>query len=379
MKILILTGHFYPELHPRAFRANELACEFSRNGHDANVAILRTIANFDYEKYQKESNLKIQKLNLYNQLDILLPEPYSSSNKFLLWFENKYRFILDYFIGGLLFVNAVKIKKNIKLTNDYDLVISLSTPFMNHLGMALVKKQITNPRTIFVADSGDPFYRSQQTKRAPYFYYLEKYIYKKFDFLTVPAEASLNAYKGLIELNKIKIIPQGFNMENIKLGKVSPSEKITFAYSGVFYLDIRNPEFLLKTLVDLDIDFRFDIYLRHKDVAVTNLLKKYTPLLGDKVSITYGIKRDDLIYNLSTVDFLVNIDNLTTTQIPSKLIDYAITKRPIYSCNSTNYYKDDFLRFLRRDYSKSKYIDVSPYDIKKVTNQFIELIDEVDK
>jgi len=167
-------------------------------------------------------------------------------------------------------------------------------------------------------------------------------------------------------------------MENIKLGKVSPSEKITFAYSGVFYLDIRNPEFLLKTLVGLDIDFRFDIYLRHIDGAVTNLLNKYTHLLGDKVSITYGTKRDDLIYNLSTVDFLVNIDNLTTTQIPSKLIDYAIAKRPIYSCNSTNYYKDDFLRFLRRDYSKSKYIDVSPYDIKKVANQFIELIDEVD-
>lgn len=375
MKILILTGHFFPELHPRAFRANELACEFSRNGHDTNVAILRSITNFDYKNYQIKTNLKIQNLYLYSQSDILLPESQLYSNKFILILKRIYRLFIDYFLGGSLFINAVRIKKNIQFANDFDLVISLSTPFMNHLGMALIRKQIANPRTIFVADSGDPFYRSQQTLRAPYFYFLEKYIYKKFDFLTVPSEACLDAYKGLIEFNKIKIIPQGFNLENIRLGSPRHSEKIIFAYSGVFYLDIRNPEFLLKTLVNLNMNFRFDIYLRRFDESVTNLLNRYIPLLGEKLNITYGINRDDLLYRLSTVDFLINIDNLTINQIPSKLIDYAITKRPIYSCNSTNFCKEDLIKFMKRDYSKSEYIDVSKYDIKIVANQFIELVD----
>ena len=58
MKILV-TGHFYPELHPRAFRANELACEFASNGHDVNIAT-RTVTNFDYEEYQHKHNFKIQ-------------------------------------------------------------------------------------------------------------------------------------------------------------------------------------------------------------------------------------------------------------------------------------------------------------------------------
>lgn len=376
MKILIFTGHFHPEIHPRAFRASELACEFSSTGHEVTVITLRTITSFDYKKYEQNNNLKVCRINLYSRPEISVTPKKSSRSNFILFILKIYRFLLDYFIGGNLFINSFKIKKELKKIDDFNLIISLSTPFMNHLGMALIRKQIANLKTIFVADSGDPFYRSQQTKRAPYFYYLEKYVYKKFDFLTVPAKASLDAYKGLVEPNKIKIIPQGFNMENIKLGKVSPSEKITFAYSGVFYSDIRNPEFLLKTLVDLDIDFRFDIYLRHSDLAIDKLINKYTHLLGDKLNIKYGIKRDDLIYHLSTVDFLINIGNLTTTQIPSKLIDYAITKRPIYSCNSSNYYKEDFMRFLRRDYSNSLNIDVSNYDIKKVASQFIELIDE---
>ena len=119
------------------------------------------------------------------------------------------RLLIDYFLAGRLFLNAIKIKRNLKFTDDYDLLISLSTPFMNHLAISYVKKSFPNSKTLFVADSGDPFYRSQQTKRAPYFYFLEKYIYKQFDFLTVPAEASIEAYKGLIKYNKIKIIPQG--------------------------------------------------------------------------------------------------------------------------------------------------------------------------
>ena len=34
MKIAILTAVFHPELHPRAFRAYELAKEYAIQGHD---------------------------------------------------------------------------------------------------------------------------------------------------------------------------------------------------------------------------------------------------------------------------------------------------------------------------------------------------------
>ena len=68
MKILILTGHFFPELHPRAFRAAELANEFARRDHDVTVALLRTIAHHSYEQYTQKYNVKFQKLNIYKQV-----------------------------------------------------------------------------------------------------------------------------------------------------------------------------------------------------------------------------------------------------------------------------------------------------------------------
>lgn len=245
---------------------------------------------------------------------------------------------------------------------------------MNLLGLALFIRENKFPNTLYVADSGDPFYRSQQTKRAFYFYFLEKYVYKKFKYLSVPAEESVGAYSGLIEDFKIKIIPQGFNLEKVKLSKPKEQDKIVFAYSGVFYSDIRNPEFLFQALLNLDIDYQFDIYLREKEDFSTRLLKIYKELLGDKLNIKYGLIREDLLYELSSVDFLINIENRTSTQIPSKLIDYAITKRPIYSCNSENYKEEDFLRFLNRDYSSSKYVDASKYDIKIIAGKFINLL-----
>lgn len=370
MKILILTGHFYPELHPRSFRANELACEMSRVGCEVEVGTLRTINSFDYENYELDKKIKINKLGLYTQSNKFVTKG-SSTVKFFKKFNNLFRFLLDYFVGGMLFINAYRITKKI-LLDDYDLVISLSTPFMNLLAISLIKKKSTS-EPILVADSGDPFYRSQQTKRAPYFYFVEKYVYSKFDYLTIPDIAAKVAYDGLISSEKIKIIPQGFRIDDVKLGEVPMTDVVSFAYCGVFYLDIRNPTFLLDKLTELDANFRFDIYLREKKTIVTDVLEKYKLLLGHKLNIIYGIERSELLYRLSTVNFLVNIENLTTTQIPSKLIDYAITGRPIFSCSSVNFSETKLQKFFDKDYSEALVLDKEKYNIKHIANQFLSL------
>lgn len=375
MKVLILAGHYYPELHPRAFRAHELACEFARRGFDTKVVILSTILTFDYKKYEDDNNLKIQKLNLYKKQDLSIKDS-KVPNSLFLFVNRKFRYLLEYFLSGRLLFKAKEIKNKLKISEDYDLVIALSTPFMNLLGVSLIRRNMQYSNTVFVADSGDPFSLNQQTKRAPYFFYLEKFVYKQFDFLAIPNEDSIKGYSGLIEPTKIKIIPQGFNFDKIRFAQFSETAKITFAFAGVFYLDIRNPEFLLKALAEIDLDFRFYVYLRTKDDAISAILKKYKNILGEKLNISYGISRDNLLYYLSSVDFLVNIENSTKTQVPSKLIDYAIVEKPIISFNSTNFSLENLHAFLKRDYSNSLRIDKSIYDIKKIANQFIELIHE---
>lgn len=377
MKILILTGHFFPEIHPRSFRSNELACELSRKGHDVNVVSLRTIKFFDYAEYEKDNKIKISKLDLYKtELSAAIEK--KNDNSFVIAIRRKFRFLVDYFFGGNLIFYSRKIQKKLPFSADYDLVIALSTPFMNLLGVALLKKNLKKNKTIFVADSGDPFYRSQQTRRAPYFYFLERFVYSHFDYLTIPDIAAKEAYDGLIETDKIKIIPQGFRMDNFVLPEFLTSDVISFAYCGVFYLDIRNPKFLLDRLLELKIPFKFELYLREKTPAVTLLLKKYEILLGDKLNINYGLTRKNMLAKLGEVDFLVNIENLTSTQIPSKLIDYSITKKPIFSCKASSFSEDIFDKFLNRDYSDSLKINSERFNIKLVANQFLDLVNPIE-
>jgi len=376
MKILILTGTFYPELHPRAFRANELAINFAEKGHDVTVYNLRTIKKFDYQQYSDTYKIKIKNLDLYGQVGITR-EINNSHIGVLQKVIKLYRFVLDYFLSGRLFIYSKKIVNQLPLNDNWDLIISLSTPFMNHFALAIARRKIKSLNTVFIADSGDPFYRSKQTKRAPYFYFIEKFTYKQFDYLTIPSENAKNAYKGLISPQKIKIIPQGYKLNNIQLANYSESDTINFAYAGVFYHDIRNPKFLFDFLLTLKMNFHFYVYLRYEDPLISSLLKPYSIVLDGKITVIYGTERNKLLYELSKMDFLINIENTTSTQIPSKIIDYAITKRPIFSCSSKNFDKEKFIRFIHRDYNGELKIDLNFYDINNVTDKFLKLAKKI--
>ncbi len=85
------------------------------------------------------------------------------------------------------------------------------------------------------------------------------------------------------------------------------------------------------------------------------------------------VPRLELLKYLSTFDFLVNFDNNREATFPSKLVDYAITKRPILNIKST-LDKDAISAFLARDYSKSFCVEnLEQYNIKVVAKQFLEL------
>ena len=73
------------------------------------------------------------------------------------------------------------------------------------------------------------------------------------------------------------------------------------------------------------------------------------------------------------VDFLINFDNNVSGQLPSKLIDYAMTSKPILNIESDlNINIID--EFLNGDYSNSlKIHNLDDYKIENVTNKFIDL------
>lgn len=375
MKIAILTAVFHPELHPRAFRAYELAKEYAIQGHDVEVFLLTRIKGFDYEQLSQELHIKITILPLYTR-ELGAENIFQQTNPLLRWIHWGYRWLLEYLLAGNLFAYSTRIAECLKHEmQQKDMVIALSTPFMNLLGLAkYVHAHKAQSKTIYIADSGDPFYYSQQTKRALYFKWVEKWVYRHFDYLSIPTSDAIPAYAPLIPKEKIQIIPQAFNMRDVHLSPAPTSDIPTFAYAGVFYQDIRNPEFLFKHLCTLTEDFRFHVYLRHRDPHITSVLDKYQKQLGEKLIIHYSVKRTDLLYRLSECHFLINISNTTSTQLPSKLIDYGITKRPVYSFDKQSFSPQVFTAFMHGDYTHAMPIDIRPYDIEVVTKQFIELV-----
>lgn len=367
MNIQIITGHFYPQVHPRAFRSTELALELARRGHKVSVTNLSRVEGFNYETYAKENGIEIINTNLYVLKDVngINKIPNSKFGVFKRW-------CIEYFLAGTVLFNSRRVAKQVKIKENTDYLLAISTPFICIYGVSLKLRKMKNP-PFAVADSGDPFYYSKQVKHAPWFAGIERRVYKDYKYLTIPTDNAIQSYSPLIPANKIKIIPQGFRVDDVKLFQGEHSEHETsFAYAGVFYWDIRNPQFLFEYLENKDEDFSFHIFMRYQDTVLNAMLDKF-PKTKSKTTIRYSLPRPELLYELSKMDFLINIENVSNTQMPSKLIDYGITKRPVYSSNSNKFAPELLDEFFARNYSHSMNIDIEQFDIKNVATRFLEL------
>lgn len=366
MKIHIITGHFHPQVHPRAFRARELALEFARRGYDVTVTNCWTIKSFDYDKYSYDNRIKINNVNLF----ITDLQGGASKVRKISRVKKLIHFLKEYLLAGSVLFRARILASRLNIDDDTDIVIALSTPFTCLLGLSqYVKKAKKN--LFLIADSGDPFYYSKQVSKAPWFKPLEKNVYKCFDFLCIPTENAIPLYSPLLPMEKIKIIPQGFRMDNLKLYDGPLDGTVKFAYAGVFYWDIRNPKFLFDYLDTLDMDFEFHLYMREMDPNVDGLLED-KPALKKKIFID-SLPHDELIYELSRMNFLINIENISNTQMPSKLIDYGMAGRPIYSCKKSSFSPVVFNNFLEGKYDGQYVVDVEQYDIKNIADKFLSL------
>jgi hypothetical protein len=103
------------------------------------------------------------------------------------------------------------------------------------------------------------------------------------------------------------------------------------------------------------------------------MLAPYKETLNDRLELLGTIQREELLLILADMDFLINLDNNKSEHLPSKLIDYALTKRPVLNIRKDS----DFSmvnNFLGGDYSGQMDLEnLEKYDIKTVAGQFLAL------
>lgn len=365
-KIVIIASHIFPRISPRSMRATELAKELGRQGHD--VTLYAKIGDYDYSEFEKDNNIKVKSLGR----TFLSKETSSSSDEASFFDKVMYRTI------GPLFeypnIELVrKVVKALEIESDIDLLISVAVPYPIHWGVALFKQRYPNRlnSTTWVADCGDPYMGNPFHKHPFYFKYIEKWFCNKTDYLTVPIVEAKEGYYPEFR-DKIEVIPQGFNFNEVNLdGLYKGNEVPTFLYAGVFYPNIRDPRPFLDYLITLDIDFRFIVYTKS-----VGLLAPYQESLGEKLIINDYIPRQQLLIEMSKADFLINFENNTSKQSPSKLIDYALCKRPVLSINSNLALDVETIHhFFNGEYGGQLVIDnVAQYNITNVAHKFVKLI-----
>lgn len=365
-KILIVSRSFYPENRPRAFRTTELAIEYARLGHEVTVLIPK---NEHHTLFEQKHNLKIIDLG-----KITWPV-FSSNNRILSLVGKVLMRILLWLLEYPNLQLSFQVARALRNMSGYDLLISIAHPYPIHWGVALAWKKHNRIAKHWIADCGDPYMgRVNSDLRPPfYFKFIEKWFMRKPDYITVPTEGSLKGYYKEFH-PKIRIIPQGFNFDDIVLSNElqKATGKIVFGYAGGFIPKKRDPtEFLeyLNSLSD-DIDYEFHLYVKNAPYILP-----FVQASNGRIKIKETLPRPLLLKELSRMNFLVNFENLGNVETPSKLIDYAFLQKPVLSIVHKSLNTKLVDDFLSGDYSLKRALpNIDDYRVEKIAKNFLSLI-----
>lgn len=368
LKILLVSSGFYPEISPRSHRATELAKEFCRQGHD--VTVITRYREYDYSSFLIE--FPFQLLMWRKPCLPKVPEstrpPFSIISRI---FKRTLLLLFEYPGIEELFL----VKKMLKDKDEVDLMISFAVPYPVHWGVAFSRTRKHLIAQKWVADCGDPYMlaRLDSFKKPFYFKFLEKKFCRKCDYITVPFKEMSNQFYSEF-LKKIKVVPQGFNLNEPILCKDIERTMIpVFIFAGSIIPGKRDLSLFMDFLSSVNKDFHFIIYTNQK-----GWFQKYRKQLEGKLTLLDYIERPLLIYEMSKADFLVNVDTILDQQshieaVPSKLIDYSLASRPILNINSSQLDEEMVMDFLNGDYSRQRIVDISKHDIKNIAKEFISM------
>lgn len=346
MKILIVSYHTPLDVTPRGFRVRSLKEGLANIGYDPVIICPPKAIKKQHIRPKKPSRIKTI---IRKGIEKLLPG------------GKELRYLPFYF-------KALK-------KQDVDLVISIGLPFMVHLAVALTKKcgLLSSKNTFF--DYGDPYSGNPAAGACFYASKLEAWTLTECDAILIPVQHAAAMFDPIIDdKEKIKIVPQGVNLNSYRTDKYVKNRITTFCYAGIFYSEIRDPTPFLEYLTGLDFDFLFIIYTDLGNADTASILGKYTEKLQGKLVIHDMIKRDDCIFELSKVDFLISFSNLGGVQQPSKLIDYSLANRPFLTINNDQVNFEQFMSYCNEDYSSQAYFCLDNFDQNLIAKKIISLV-----
>lgn len=331
MRIVVITGSFYPSITPPA-NCFKKYIDKLREKH--NITILCQQSNF------KKAKVTHDGLNLYevtNYINTLRCIAYQSSK----WYSN----ILNKFVRAIGFFQGLYMfpSRNSWLINKYadalniinneskiDLIISVSHPFCTHL--AALEYKNTHPEVGWISFTTDPFPTGNYLPRMISGRYFsnkavgtEIRVFSKADY-NIFTEELIGHALDTLKLDNKKCVAFPYVLtdfsSNIQKRNNRNNERVLI-YAGALNKEIRNPEFalsVLRRICNVKVEF-------YQTGDCDDLFDKYScPHVERKQTVSRN-EYIDLILNKS--DILINIGNNSLTMSPSKMLELISTGKPI--------------------------------------------------
>jgi len=334
MKILIVSHQFLPHQSPRTTRWKLIYDELINKGYEVKVLTgtpqdqknenIIYVGNKRASKLLKnlrdQSNL-VQISKIKNTLFSLLKKLYRGFYKTFAW--------PDYTMFWLYSIWRKRKKINI----EYDLIISVSLPFSSHLAAYFINKR---NKKKWLMDIGDPFSLKQNALENNKYLYksLNNYFENKFfnlaeQIIFTHSEAA-EEHSKFFHISNEKVLignPISSFDENIFLNSKNfnySSLPINIGYFGILTSGVRSPVETIKFFKNSDIFFNWFTNQASKNIV----LQTNFDLANHKFFEI--INRDEALEKMSTsMHCLLSIGNLNSSQLPSKVIEYIATGKPV--------------------------------------------------
>lgn len=261
-------------------------------------------------------------------------------------------------------------QKWLKVNRDsFDVLISVSYPFYIQEYAWRLKSYFKEKR--WITYLLDPYADNQDCSMQERVGRLkkEKKLFKQCtNIFTVEEIASQAKYSPINEFkNKIQYIPTHLISDNTHYHKNNETEFVHFVYTGLFYPDIRNPEKLLQYFTKLPNNYILHLYSR----GCASIIVKYKEILGDRLQVN-GYILDEEKYNqmIGQADFLVDVGNTVSNQVPSKILTYCSFGKPII------HFKNCETEIIGDKFSKYSLFSVIDYaeDVDRVVKEIEKVV-----
>ena len=332
--ILIVTHQFIPHQSPRTTRWKLLYDELIKSGFNVTVVTGTLQTNSD-SNIRYIGNRKASRIvkNLRSKSNI---EQDSSYKNYLYKLLKKiYRFFYKFFAWPdytMFWIYSIW-KNRKKIDIDYDLIISVSLPFSSHVAAYIINRDKNKK---WIMDIGDPFslknnaFENNRYLYKSLNYYFENKFYKKAHQVVFTHQESANEHKKFFNIPENKVIignPISSFSQSLFQKSISynyETKPIKVGYFGVLTKGVRSPNEVLKFFHKTDFELHWYTNPDSIEMIKQNKIDQIYNKFFDMVTRNEALEK-----MVDSLHCLLSIGNLNPAQLPSKVIEYISTGKPV--------------------------------------------------